>query len=87
MGLGPGALVTGVQLVPENGLASGARGVIEGIAQTQARVDVRQSGVLVYSAVVPPGPFQLSNLALVDRVSTVDVTVTEADGVPRHWGT
>ncbi|MCC8362790.1 fimbria/pilus outer membrane usher protein [Lysobacter sp. A6] len=80
-----GALVTGVQLKPETGLAPGVRGVIEGIAQTQARVDVRQSGALIYSAVVPPGPFQLGNLQLIDRVSAVDVTVTEADGSERRF--
>lgn len=80
-----GALITGVQLRPETALAPGVKGVIEGIAQTQARVDVRQAGALIYSAVVPPGPFQLGNLQLIDRVSAVDVTVTEADGSERRF--
>lgn len=80
-----GALITGVQLRPETALAPGVDGVIQGIAQTQARIDVRQSGTLIYSAVVPPGPFQLGNLQLIDRVSAVDVTVTEADGSERRF--
>jgi len=80
-----GALVTGVQLKPETGLVAGVRGAIDGIAQTQARVDVRQAGALIYSAIVPPGPFRLANLSLIDRVSAVEVTVTEADGSERRF--
>ncbi len=81
----PGALVTGVQLLPETYLSQGASGSVDGIAQSQARVDVRQSGVLIYSTVVPPGPFSLSNLPLLDNISTLQVTVTEADNSERQF--
>lgn len=54
-----GARVTGAQWMSETALsASGSGARVQGIAATQARVDVRQGGVLIYSTVVPAGPFE-----------------------------
>ncbi len=36
--------------------------VVRGVARTQARIEVRQAGYLLYSGVVAPGPFALSDL-------------------------
>ncbi len=77
----PVAQVTGVQVTNESALsafASGAR--IEGIAQTQARVEVRQSGVLIHSTLVPAGPFSLQDVRTVNQHTEMQVTVIEADG-------
>lgn len=78
-----GDAITGVQIVPEAGLRrdSGASGaVVEGIAYSTARVEVRQNSALIHTAVVPAGPFTLSNFQLLSGNSDLDVTVIEADG-------
>ncbi len=56
-----GAPINGVQLIPEQGLAQDTQGVtINGIARThQARVEVRQSGQIIYTAPVNAGAFTL----------------------------
>lgn len=54
--------------------------VVRGIARTQARVEVRQSGYMVYSATVAPGPFVLDSLSLSGSGGDLQVTVHEADG-------
>lgn len=77
-----GASITGVQVVPDSALrAQTARGAtIEGIATTaQARVEVKQDGILIYSTVVPAGPFQLNDVPLLRPNANVDVTVFETD--------
>ncbi len=78
----PGASITGVQVVPDSALRAQASGgvTIEGIATTpQARVEVKQDGILIYSTVVPAGPFQLTNVPLLRSNANVDVTVFESD--------
>jgi outer membrane usher protein FimD/PapC len=84
----PGASITGVQVVPDGALrdqvASGA--TIDGIATTpQARVEVKQEGILIYSTVVPAGPFHLNNVPLLRGNSNVDVTVFESDNSQRSF--
>lgn len=81
-----GAQVTGVQWLSEPALSEGNGGArVQGIAATQARVDVRQGGVLIYSTVVPAGPFELTHIAQLDRRRDVDVTVIEAGGERRTF--
>ncbi|WP_211445222.1 fimbria/pilus outer membrane usher protein [Collimonas humicola] len=72
----------GVQLFPEGALLRQAatRVKVEGIAQTQARVEVKQHNVLLYSTIVPPGPFSLSDIALNNANIDLQVTVFEANG-------
>jgi len=36
--------------------AGGNNAVVEGLAQSQSRIEVRQSGVLIHSTLVPEGP-------------------------------
>ncbi len=81
-----GARVTGAQWMSEPALSVGGSGArVQGIAATQARVDVRQGGVLIYSTVVPAGPFELSDIPQLDRRRDLDVTVIEADGERRTF--
>ncbi|OMQ18518.1 fimbrial biogenesis usher protein [Serratia oryzae] len=79
-----GAPITGVQFTPTNGLFDDVNdsGVtVTGIAlSTQAQVDIRQSGVLIYSTLVPAGLFTLSNIPVISRVADLVVTVTETNG-------
>lgn len=80
---------TGVQILPDSALAGavaddpGSGSVVEGHAPSPARVEVRQSGVVVYSTVVPGGPFALRNLPLLSRHLDLEVTVVAESG-ERH---
>ncbi|WP_211475198.1 fimbria/pilus outer membrane usher protein, partial [Collimonas humicola] len=56
----------GVQLSSDDGMLpdsqQGYAPTIRGVAQTNARVTVRQNGFVVYSTYVAPGPFVLDDL-------------------------
>jgi outer membrane usher protein FimD/PapC len=76
-----GAQITGVQVMTEQALQVEGQSIpIEGIAHSQAQVEIRQNGSLIHSTVVPAGPFSLSNVRRLDSRSDVEVTVKEADG-------
>ncbi|WP_426285918.1 fimbria/pilus outer membrane usher protein [Luteibacter sp. E-22] len=81
-----GAQITGAQVTSEQALAhQGTGATVEGIAQGPARVEVRQDGVLVYSTVVPQGPFTLTGIPRINRYSDLDVTVTGTDGEAQRF--
>lgn len=79
--------VLGIQFFPETALARdrGGPGVVEGITDTQSVVEVRQSGVLVYSTLVPAGPFRLQGLNLLNVRSDLAVRVINSDGQKRQF--
>lgn len=52
---------------------------IRGIAKTNARVTVKQSGRIIYETTVPAGPFNIQDLRSSVR-GTLDVQVQEQDG-------
>jgi outer membrane usher protein FimD/PapC len=83
----PGAAITGLQMVPDAALQGrGLGGVtVEGIAQTQARVEVRQAGALIHTSLVPAGPFKLPNVQLLSGLTDLDVRVIEASGEERSF--
>ncbi|WP_080416895.1 fimbria/pilus outer membrane usher protein [Burkholderia ubonensis] len=54
--------------------------VVRGIANSNARVTVRQSGVVIYDTTVPPGQFMIDDLYPTGYGGDLDVTVTESDG-------
>ncbi|WP_162253545.1 fimbria/pilus outer membrane usher protein [Achromobacter sp. Root565] len=82
-----GAPITGVQLLPEGALysstASGA--LVQGIAQSQATIEVRQAGVLIYTTMVPEGPFALTDIPLMNTGADLEVTVQETNGQSRTF--
>jgi outer membrane usher protein FimD/PapC len=81
-----GAQITGIQVMSEQALAlQGSRGIVEGIAPGPARVEVRQDGVLVYSTVVPAGPFSLTQIPRINRSADLDVTVMGENGESQHF--
>lgn len=80
--------ISGVQLMPEEALnAQGENGAsITGIANThQARVEVRQFGMLIFTTLVPAGTFNLPNIPVKNANADLDVTVVETDGQTQHF--
>lgn len=77
-----GVPITGVQVMPTNGLTKQSSGVsVLGIARSsQARVEVRQNGQLVYSTLVPAGPFTLDDVPVARNNVALDVSVIESSG-------
>lgn len=79
----------GLQLQPELALmeldedSAGAR--VEGIAYSSARIEVTQSGALIYTTVVPSGPFTLVGLPLLSQNADLEVTVHEESGQQRRF--
>jgi len=82
-----GVPITGVQFMPTSGLQKDSSGVsVSGIARTsQARVEVRQHGRLIFNTLVPAGPFTLDDVPMVRNNVDLDVTVVETDGSTNHF--
>ncbi|EHR8284209.1 fimbria/pilus outer membrane usher protein [Escherichia coli] len=59
--------------------------VIRGIANSQARVEVRQNGYILQSQTVAPGAFALTNLPTTGSSGDLQVTVRESDGVVQRF--
>ncbi|MGH8144976.1 MAG: fimbria/pilus outer membrane usher protein [Rhodanobacteraceae bacterium] len=76
--------IRGVQLTTDDRmLPQSQRGyapVIHGVAETNAKVSVRQNGVQIYQTTVSPGPFVIDDLYPTGYGGNLEVTVTEADG-------
>ncbi|EHK1936941.1 fimbria/pilus outer membrane usher protein, partial [Salmonella enterica subsp. enterica serovar Enteritidis] len=56
---------------------------IRGIAKTNATVEVRQNGYLIYSTSVPPGQFEIGREQIADLgvgVGVLDVSIYEKNG-------
>ena len=54
--------------------------VVRGIANSNARVQVRQNGNIIYETTVAPGAFEIDDLYPTGYGGNLDVVVTEADG-------
>lgn len=54
--------------------------VIRGVANSNAKVSVEQSGRKIYETTVPPGPFELNDLSTTGFGNDLEVTVEESDG-------
>lgn len=78
-----GSAINGVQLVPATALDNdtGSGVTVSGLAQMpQARVDIKQSGALIFSTLVPAGPFTLTNIPVISANTDLHVSVTETSG-------
>ena len=83
-----GIQLSGVQFSPDGqsrAPAGSNNAVVEGLAQSQSRIEVRQSGVLIHSTLVPEGPFRLTGLALLNGTSDLDVSVIDVRGDRRSF--
>lgn len=54
--------------------------VITGIAQSNARVTVRQNGNVIYQTYVAPGSFRIDDLYQASQGGNLTITITESDG-------
>ena len=79
--------VMGFQVFPEAALQNnwGGAGLVEGFADSQSVVEVRQSGALVYTTTVPTGPFRLQGFPLLNTRSDLSVTVIGSNGDRRQF--
>lgn len=75
---------TGVRLESDDRmLPDSMRGyapVVNGVAQTNARVVVNQNGHVIYQTTVAPGPFRIADLNPTSYQGDIDVEVHEANG-------
>ena len=81
--------VRGVQLATDDRmLPESLRGyapTVRGVAESNARVSIRQNGVLLYETTVTPGAFAIDDLYATGYGGDLDVIVTEADGRVRQF--
>ncbi|EPG2415867.1 fimbria/pilus outer membrane usher protein [Stenotrophomonas maltophilia] len=54
--------------------------IVRGVAQTNARVVIRQRGYVVHESTVAPGPFEIDDLDGAGSSGDLEVEVTETDG-------
>lgn len=77
----------GLKLASDEGMrADSERGyapIIRGVAQTSATVEIRQNNYILYTANVPPGPFEISDIYPSGSNGDLQVTIIEADGSRR----
>ncbi len=71
-------LATAEQMLPDS--QRGYAPVVRGIAQTNARVQIRQNNALIYETTVPPGEFAINDIYPSGYGGNLRVTVTESDG-------
>ncbi len=74
----------GVQMASDDAMLpdsmQGYAPVIRGNAESNATIEVRQNGFLIYTTNVAPGPFEISDLAPSGSNGNLEITVVEADG-------
>jgi outer membrane usher protein len=71
------------EFLPENEM--GYAPVIRGTAETNATVSISQNGLEILKTQVPPGPFVISDLRGAGYSGTLQVTITEANGVQKSF--
>lgn len=76
-----GTPIIGAQWIPERALVPQNGVAVTGVANSRARVEVSQNGVLLHSTVVPPGAFRLSEFPINNRSVDLQVKVTEENGL------
>ncbi len=59
--------------------------VVTGVADSNAKVTIRQSNMVIYERVIPPGPFEIKNFQAFGYGNDLEVTVTEADGSAKKF--
>ncbi|EPF2244394.1 fimbria/pilus outer membrane usher protein [Citrobacter werkmanii] len=76
--------MTGVKLESDVSMLPGSQQgfapVVRGIANSDAKVTIKQNGYTLYQTNVPPGPFEIRDLSQVTAGADLEVTVEEADG-------
>lgn len=78
-----GQLVSDDNMLPDS--QRGFAPVIRGIAQSNAKITVRQNNTVVYQTNVSPGPFMIDDLYPASSGGDLVVTITESDGSKRSF--
>ncbi|KIH81048.1 Outer membrane usher protein [Pseudomonas batumici] len=76
-------LSTDDRMLPDS--QTGYAPIVRGVAESNARVSIRQRGILLDEVSVAPGPFALDDLFPTGYGGDLEVTVTEADGRQRQF--
>jgi outer membrane usher protein len=76
-------LATDDRMLPES--MRGFAPVVRGVAETNARVTIRQNGQVLQETNVAPGPFEINDLYSTGYGGDLEVTVTEADGRSKEF--
>ena len=79
----------GVQLGSDIGMLpddeAGYAPVVRGIAETQATVEVRHNGYVIYSTSVSPGAFEIRDIYPGGSNGDLEITIIESDGRQRKY--
>ncbi|WP_445177490.1 fimbria/pilus outer membrane usher protein [Pseudomonas sp. McL0111] len=76
-------LATDDRMMPDS--MTGYAPIVRGVAETNAKVTIRQRGMLLDEITVPPGPFVIEDLFPNGYGGDLEITVTEADGRRRQF--
>lgn len=76
-------LTSNEQMLPSQ--LRGFAPAITGVANSNARVTIRQNGNIIYETYVAQGPFSINDLQQSRLSGNYDVTITEADGTTRQF--
>ncbi|WP_267225492.1 fimbria/pilus outer membrane usher protein [Dyella silvae] len=71
-------LISDDRMLPQS--MRGYAPVIHGVAETNAKVTIRQRGYIIYETSVAPGPFSINDLYPTGYGGDLNVDITEADG-------
>lgn len=71
-------LATDDRMYPES--QRGFAPTVRGIASSNAKVQIKQSGNIIYETTVSPGPFEINDLYATGYGGDLQLVVTEADG-------
>ena len=77
-GIRGGILGTNTKMRPDS--ANNFKPVITGIADSNARVLIRQNDYTIYETTVTPGPFEISDYGALGTNGTLQMVIIEADG-------
>lgn len=76
--------MTGLRLESDSAMLPGSQQgfapVVQGIANSDATVTIKQNGYTIYQTHVAPGPFAIHDLSQVTAGADLEVTIQEADG-------
>ena len=82
-----GLPITGAQLYADSAQSQAARLLIpiQGVAETNATVEIKQRRRVIYRTVVPAGPFTLDAIRGLSSGVPIDVDIIEEDGRQQHF--
>lgn len=76
-------LTSETEMIPDS--INGFSPVIRGVANSNAKVIVRQNNNIIYQTNVAAGPFAITDMAPVSSGGLLDITIQEADGSEKHF--